>query len=75
MQVFLILASVEWLWTAYTLMLERMEYGVSWKRMVVILVGVALVTFLSSLVFRSNTLRNHYLGNKGNTLDNEGNSI
>jgi hypothetical protein len=69
MQIFLILASVEWLWTAYTSMLERMQYGVSWKRMVIILVTVALVTFLSSLVFRSKTLMNHYMGGKNDADD------
>ncbi|MBT3251504.1 MAG: hypothetical protein HN729_04490 [Candidatus Marinimicrobia bacterium] len=74
-QIFLILASAEWLWTAYTSMIERMQYGVSWGRMVIILVTVALVTFLSSLVFRSKTLMNHYMGDINDTADLDRNSV
>jgi hypothetical protein len=44
LQVALLLGTLEWLWTAYLLMQERIATGRPWSRMAVILAVVALVT-------------------------------
>ena len=61
-QVVLILGAVEWLWTLYSVAEIRIEYGMPWIRMALILGGVALFTALSSLVFKSKALRSRYSG-------------
>lgn len=62
-QVALILGSVEWLRTLYFIARERIALDQSWARMAIILGAVALFTALSSLVFRSKTLRARYASN------------
>ncbi|MDH5298431.1 MAG: hypothetical protein OEV91_05375 [Desulfobulbaceae bacterium] len=56
----LVLAALEWLRTLYGLVLYRQAMGMEWKRLAVILAGVALATLLSALVFRFSALRQRY---------------
>lgn len=60
MQVVLIVAAVEWVRTIIVKVSERMDQGVSWGRLAIILGVVACFTFLSSLVFFSETLTERY---------------
>lgn len=46
-QVALLLGTLEWLWTAYVLVQQRIATGRPWNRLVLILVGVALLTAAS----------------------------
>jgi prepilin signal peptidase PulO-like enzyme (type II secretory pathway) len=59
-QACLLLGSVEWLRSATSLVLSRSEMGEPFLRLAVILGGVALFTALSSLVFRTSILRDHF---------------
>ena len=61
-QLALLLGAVEWLHTLVTVAQVRIEFGMPWIRMVIILGAVALFTALSSLVFRSKALRKRYSG-------------
>ena len=61
-QIALVLGAVEWLRTLISVAQMRMEYGMPWTRMAIILGAVALFTALSSLVFRSKGLRERYSG-------------
>lgn len=65
MQVILLLGAVEWLRTLYVLTQLRIDFGLPWARMAIILGLVALFTALSSLVFRGKELRKRYGGDKG----------
>ncbi len=56
----LFLAALEWLHTLSAIAGLRMQMGLPWVRMAVILGAVALFTALSALVFRSRSLRNRY---------------
>lgn len=49
-QVMLVLGSLEWLRTAWTLMQLRQEIGQPWERMAVILGSVAALTLLSAVL-------------------------
>ena len=60
LQVALLLGAVEWLRTLYFIAQMRIELGMPWIRMAIILGAVALFTAFSSLVFRSKALRNRY---------------
>jgi len=60
LQVVLLLGAVEWLRTLYFVAQMRIELGMPWMRMAIILGAVALFTAFSSLVFRSKALRNRY---------------
>ncbi len=62
-QVVLLLGAVEWVVTLYSVAQLRIASGMPWTRMAIILGGVALLTAVSSLVFRSEALRDrfHYL--------------
>ncbi len=61
-QLVLLLGAVEWLRTLMALAQTRISFGEPWIRMAVILGFVALFTALSSLVFRSNSLRKRHSG-------------
>lgn len=62
MQMALLLGALEWVRTLVTVAHIRMEYGMPWTRMAIILGVVALFTACSGLVFRSKALRNRYSG-------------
>ena len=59
-QLVLLLGAIEWLRTLYSVAQIRIEFGMPWVRMAVILGAVALFTALSGLVFRSKGLRKRY---------------
>lgn len=59
-QAMLILGGLEWLRAMAGYIASRMDSGVPWMRLAVILTGVALFTGLSSLVFQSGRLRRRY---------------
>ena len=59
-QLTLLLGAVEWLRTLVSFAQLRLEYGMPWMRMAIILVAVALFTVSSGLVFRSRALRKRY---------------
>ncbi len=63
-QVMLVIAALEWVWTAIVLAEERMAAGEPWQRMAVILGGVALWTACSALLFETPPLRRRYCGVK-----------
>ena len=63
-QVALILGAIEWLRTLMFVAQMRMEFGMPWARMAIILGAVALFTAFSGLVFRSKALRKRYSGGK-----------
>lgn len=63
-QLILVLGAVEWLRTLVTFAQIRIEFGMPWIRMAVILGVVALLTALSSLVFRNKALRKRYSDDK-----------
>ncbi|HEX7527649.1 MAG TPA: hypothetical protein VF425_00960 [Thermoanaerobaculia bacterium] len=56
----LVLGAIEWLRTVTLLALERRASGAPYLRMTLILVGVALVTALSLLPFRSRAVKEHF---------------
>ena len=60
MQLVLLLGSIEWLWTLYTISAIRMAHGQPWLRMAIILGCVALFTGASALVFRNRQLKKYY---------------
>lgn len=59
-QVVLLLGAVEWIVTLYSVAQLRIASGMPWTRMAIILGVVALFTALSSLVFRSEALKNRF---------------
>jgi hypothetical protein len=59
-QVALLAAALEWLRTLYVFAQMRIEYDQPWSRLALILGVVALLTALSALVFRANSLRVRY---------------
>ena len=60
MRVVLVLAAMEWVRTAFVLVMEREDAGQPWLRMAMILGAVALFTAASTLVFISKNLRRRY---------------
>lgn len=60
MQLALLLGAVEWLRTLFFVAQMRMEFGMPWTRLAIILGAVALFTLFSGLVFRSKALRERY---------------
>lgn len=61
LQAGLMLGAIEWFWTLYVLTQVRIEHGMPWARMSVILGAVALFTALSALVFLNSKVRERYL--------------
>jgi hypothetical protein len=62
MQMVLFVGAVEWLLTLVSVAQMRIEFGMPWTRMAIILGAVALFTLLSGLVFWGKALRNRYSG-------------
>jgi hypothetical protein len=60
-QMGLLLGGLEWLRTLYFIAQLRIDYGMPWTRLAMILGSVALFTALSALVFKSHSLRRRYL--------------
>ena len=63
-QVVLILGAIEWLLTLMFVAQMRMEFGMPWARLAIILGAVALFTAFSGLVFRGKALRKRYSDGK-----------
>ena len=59
-QLTLILGAFEWVLTLLSVAQMRIEFGMPWTRMAIILGAVALFTALSCLVFRNKALRDRY---------------
>ncbi len=59
-QLTLLLGAVEWIYTLFSVAQMRIEFGMPWTRMGIILGAVAMFTLLSGLVFRSKALRMRY---------------
>lgn len=59
-QMLLILYALEWLRTLVNLVQIRLEYGLPWARLALILGGIALFTGLSTLVFRNPKLQKRF---------------
>ena len=60
LQALLVIGALEWVRTTLQIQAVRIEEGRDWRRMAVILYGVAWFTFASSLVFFIPPLRRHY---------------
>lgn len=59
-QLALLLGAFEWLRTLYFIVQTRVEFGLPWNRLAIILGVVALFTALSGLVFRNKALCKRY---------------
>jgi len=59
-QVALLIGAIEWLYTLVSIAQIRMEFGMPWVRMVLILAALALFTAGSGLVFKGKALRQRY---------------
>ncbi len=56
-QACLFAGALEWAWTAYAFVQQRIAMGQPWTRLALILGAVTLLTAASALVFRSERLR------------------
>lgn len=56
-QVCLVAGALEWVWTAFGYIQQRMALGQPWGRLALILAAVALFTAAAALVFRDRRLR------------------
>ena len=63
-QVALLLGAIEWLRTLMFVAQMRIEFGMPWTRMAIIMGSVAMFTAFSALVFRGKALRKRYSGGK-----------
>ncbi len=61
MQIFLLIASVEWIRTLFFLVDLRREAGQPWTRLALIIGGVALFTLASASVFHGEKLKKRYM--------------
>lgn len=61
-QVLLILYAVEWIRTLINLVQLRLEHGMPWMRLAIILGGVVLFTAFSALSFRHPMLQKKFSG-------------
>jgi len=61
-QVALVAGAVEWLWTTFVLVQQRLALGQPWMRLALILGTVAVLTAASALVFRSGRIKSRYAG-------------
>lgn len=59
-QLALLLGAVEWIYTLVSVAQMRIDLGMPWARMGIILGVVAMFTLFSGLVFRSRALRMRY---------------
>lgn len=60
LQLALLAAAAEWLWTAAMLVQQRLALGQPWLRMALILGAVALLTLAAAAVFRGAGVRRRY---------------
>ncbi|MGB5708165.1 MAG: hypothetical protein WBM41_15195 [Arenicellales bacterium] len=65
----LLLGAVEWLRTLFSVAQMRIEFGMPWTRMAIILGAVALFTALSCLVFHTEAIRSRFSGVKNTKLN------
>ncbi len=65
----LFLAATEWLRTLFVFIEQYQAAGVSWTRMAIILIGVAVFTASSALVFTTATMKKRYGSEKGKKMD------
>ncbi len=56
-QACLVAGSIEWAWTAYTFVQQRIAFGQPWTRLALILGTIAVLTAAAALVFRHERLR------------------
>ena len=63
-QLTLLLGAAEWVRTLISVAQTRIEFGMPWTRMAIILGVVALFTALSSLMFGNKALRERYSGDE-----------
>ena len=56
----LLLMAAEWIRTLFVFIEQYQAAGVSWTRMAIILIGVALFSALSAIVFKTSTMRKRY---------------
>ena len=56
----LLLVAAEWIRTLFVLIEQYQAAGLSWTRMAIILIGVALFSAFSGLVFKTSTMKNRY---------------
>ena len=68
-QLVLLLGAVEWLRTLFVVAQMRIEFGMPWMRLAIILGAVALFTAFSALVFRSKSLRQRYSAGQGTGIE------
>lgn len=59
-QASLVLGALEWSWTLFVLVQQRLALGQPWLRLAIILGTVALLTLAAATVFRSRRLRRRY---------------
>ncbi|MCD8340098.1 MAG: hypothetical protein LUC43_07865 [Burkholderiales bacterium] len=59
-QLALVIYGLEWVWTTYVLYEQRIAMGRPYITAVCILLGVAIFTFLTALVFQTQKLKNYY---------------
>jgi hypothetical protein len=59
-QIFLLIGMLEWLRTLFMIANQRIDTGMPWTRLAVILGGVALLTGASACVFLMKPLRDRY---------------
>lgn len=64
-QLGLVLGAIEWIRTLLALQAIRVEQGMPWTRLVLIIGGVALFTGCSALVFFHSSLKQKYRLHKG----------
>ena len=68
-QLTLLVGAVEWLRTLLSVAQIRIDSGMPWTRMAIILGAVALFTALSGLVFRNASLRARYANEDDSEFD------
>ena len=59
-QACLVAGAIEWAWTGFNLVQQRIALGQPWTRMALILGVVALLTAASALAFRHHALRSRF---------------
>lgn len=67
LQFFLVAGAMEWMRTLFFLRAIRIEHGMPWMRLVIIVGTVALITACAALVFYHPTLKTKYGLNKNST--------
>jgi hypothetical protein len=59
-RVFLLMAAIEWIRTLVFLVNLRLDAGLPWQRLAIIIGGVALFTVASALVFQHGEIKRKY---------------